>query len=92
MSSGPEKQEGQGAQRKQARRPKGTRQVNDVERKAEAVRIAKELTEVCGEDTASYWVWEETPMPCGLPDDEQLAVGQRMIERGRAAARKEQEK
>lgn len=69
--------------------------MSDIERKAEAARIAKELTEVCGEATASYWVWEETPMPVGLPSDEQLARGQRMIDRGRAAladARKEQGK
>lgn len=59
--------------------------MTDEERRAETVRIAKEITEVCGEHAASYWIWEETPMPCGLPDDEQLALGRRMIERGRAA-------
>jgi len=58
------------------------------ERKAEAIRIAKELTEVCGEEVSSFWVWEMTPLPMGLPDDAQLAQGQKMIDKGRSRVTK----
>jgi hypothetical protein len=36
------------------------------------------LTAAHGPKVADYWAWERTPMPCGLPSDEQLGEGLRM--------------
>ena len=55
--------------------PGETTEMNAVERKAAAVAVSEWLTEYAGEDVASFWVWERTPMPIGLPSDEQLAEG-----------------
>lgn len=48
------------------------------QRKQAAVAVAEWITEYHGEDAALFWVWERTPMPVGLPDDEQLEAGLRM--------------
>lgn len=57
--------------------------MTNEERKAEAGRIAKELSAIGGEELADYWVWEMTPMPVGLPSDEQLEEGRKLVERAR---------
>lgn len=44
-------------------------------RKAAAVAVTEWIVEMRGEETAQTWAWECTPMPCGLPTDEQLAEG-----------------
>jgi hypothetical protein len=36
------------------------------------------ITESCGSKSADFWAWEMTPMPCGLPSDEQLEDGLQM--------------
>ncbi len=33
------------------------------------------IIELRGNDVASLWAWETTPIPCGLPSDEQLEEG-----------------
>ncbi len=44
-------------------------------RKDAAVTVTRWITDAHGDDVASLWVWECTPMPCGLPSDEQLQEG-----------------
>lgn len=44
-------------------------------RKQAAETVARWITEMQGEEVASAWAWECTPMPCGLPSDEQLQEG-----------------
>ena len=56
-----------------------TTAMNAVERKAAAVAVSEWLTEYAGEEVASFWVWERTPMPIGLPSDEQLAEGLKWV-------------
>ncbi len=38
-------------------------------------RVIAALERAHGEKFTSYWAWEMTPMPCGLPDDGQLDLG-----------------
>jgi len=45
------------------------------ERKRATETIIDWITEYRGSDLATYWEWERTPMPCGLPLDEQLDEG-----------------
>lgn len=45
------------------------------QRKEAAVTVTRWITEAHGDQVASAWVWECTPMPCGLPSDEQLHEG-----------------
>jgi len=49
--------------------------MSEEQRHKAAQAVTAWITEYRGERIASYWVWERTPMPCGLPDDEQLAEG-----------------
>jgi hypothetical protein len=44
------------------------------------------LEESCGKDVAHRWFWEHTPMPCGLPLDDQLEQGLLWAALGREAA------
>jgi hypothetical protein len=41
---------------------------------------------MCGEDVAETWFWCHTPMPIGLPLDEQLDFGLTLASVGRDAA------
>jgi len=52
--------------------------MNDDERKRATQVLVQWLTEERGEETASFWAWERTPMPFGLPSDEQLDEGLRL--------------
>lgn len=56
------------------------------DRRAATVTVIDWLTETCGPDVANAWAWEHTPMPCGLPSDEQLAEGLSWAAAGREAA------
>lgn len=60
--------------------------MTDEQRKRAAVTICEWLTEYCGQATADYWAWERTPMPCGLPSDEQLDEGLQNALRGATRA------
>jgi len=44
------------------------------------------LEETCGADVAHDWYWEHTPLPCGLPLDDQLDQGLQWAAMGRKAA------
>lgn len=44
-------------------------------RKQAAETVVRWITDMQGEEVAQAWVWECTPMPCGLPSDEQLQEG-----------------
>lgn len=50
-------------------------------RRAKTKVVLDELTRAGGDDLASHWAWEMTPMPVGLPSDEQLAEGREMARR-----------
>jgi hypothetical protein len=52
----------------------------DKQRQEETRRIIAALEAAGGKKLADYWSWEMTPMPCGLPSDEQLAEGRKMAE------------
>lgn len=50
-----------------------------TEERREATTVVMEwLREHHGEDAVNFWAWEMTPMPFGLPLDEQLAEGLEM--------------
>ena len=44
-------------------------------RREAAIVVTEWITDALGDDVAKAWVWECTPMPCGLPSDDQLAEG-----------------
>jgi hypothetical protein len=48
------------------------------ERKARTQIVLDWIIESRGNDVAGLWAWETTPMPCGLPSDEQLEAGLRV--------------
>ena len=50
----------------------------DDKRHKQTVIVMEWITEKYGPEVASWWYWECTPMPCGLPDDEQLRDGLRL--------------
>lgn len=52
--------------------------MTDKERIAAAQAIVDWLREYRGEDEAELWMWNLTPMPCGLPLDDQLEDGLRI--------------
>ena len=56
--------------------------MTDDQRHEAAKAVAQWLTEECGEEVAGFWVWERTPMPCGLPSDAQLEEGLRWAAEG----------
>ena len=48
------------------------------ERKAATETVLRWIEEAHGERAASSWAWECTPIPCGLPSDQQLDEGLRI--------------
>ncbi len=46
--------------------------------RAKAGIVIAWIVEALGEEAASTWAWECTPMPCWLPSDEQLDEGLRI--------------
>lgn len=60
----------------------------DEQRQEETRKVLAELTDAGGEELASYWAWERTPLPCGLPLDEQLVEGRKMATDARKAKEK----
>jgi hypothetical protein len=63
-----------------------TRTLTLEQRRAATESVLVWLTETCGEDVANEWAWEHTPLPCGLPLDEQLERGLQFAALGRYAA------
>jgi hypothetical protein len=47
-------------------------------RRAATYAVLQWLEEYCGKEVADFWAWERTPMPVGLPSDEQLEEGMNM--------------
>ena len=57
------------------------------EQRREATKAVLEwMTETCGFDVARDWAWCHTPLPCGLPLDDQLEQGLLWASLGREAA------
>lgn len=48
------------------------------ERKDATRAVIAWIVEALGDQAADTWAWEATPMPCGLPSDEQLDEGLRV--------------
>ncbi len=45
------------------------------QRKEATTTVIRWITDAHGDEVAGAWAWECTPMPCGLPSDEQLHEG-----------------
>ena len=50
-----------------------------IDRKRRTLEVVGAIAMRHGDDTASTWVWNCTPMPFGLPSDEQLESGLRLV-------------
>lgn len=46
-----------------------------AQRKFATETVLRWIEEYQGREVMTTWAWECTPIPCGLPDDEQLAEG-----------------
>lgn len=53
-------------------------QIEDQRRHEATLAVIHWIQETWGNEMADWWAWECTPMPCGLPDDEQLEDGLRL--------------
>jgi len=60
--------------------------LTEQQRKDATIAVLTWLEETCGKDIADTWAWCHTPMPCGLPLDEQLEEGLAWAAVGREAA------
>lgn len=52
--------------------------MTNEQRKEATIAVYDWLVEYKGEELAQFWMWERTPLPCGLPLDRQLEEGMMM--------------
>ena len=55
--------------------------MTDEQRRTATIAVETWIRESLGNDAALLWLWELTPMPCGLPSDAQLDEGLRIAAR-----------
>lgn len=49
--------------------------LDELRRRKSALYISEWIEELQGREASELWVWECTPIPCGLPSDQQLEEG-----------------